>query len=123
VWRIYDERYPDFPRTYRRGGGGSSALPFRRRLAVVNKYEQAASDLRRLGTPPHGQCQSQAVDEEGVVGGQANESSAPDIIRVDRRRIEVAHRIERREVIGSPRKEAGAWQLRARGYGWERRAI
>ena len=30
-------RLPGFPRTYRRGGGGSSASPFRRWLAVVNK--------------------------------------------------------------------------------------
>jgi hypothetical protein len=38
--------------------------------------EHAAGDLRVPGSPLHGQRQSQAVDEEGVIVGWANESSA-----------------------------------------------
>jgi hypothetical protein len=59
----------------------------------------------------HGRRQSHAVDEEGV-DRRVGESSAPGLISVDRRRIEVAHR---GEVIGAPRKEAGVGQLRASG--------
>jgi len=36
VWRLYDGRCPSLPRTSRRGGGGSSASPFRWWLTVVN---------------------------------------------------------------------------------------
>jgi hypothetical protein len=33
------------------------------------RHEQAADELRGLGTPWHGQSQSRAVDEEGVMEG------------------------------------------------------
>src|SRR5271168_279858 len=37
VWKIDDGRCPGLLSAYRRGGRGSSAPPFRRWLAVVNK--------------------------------------------------------------------------------------
>lgn len=37
VWQVYDERCPDLLGAYRRRGGGSSAPPFRRWLAIVDK--------------------------------------------------------------------------------------
>ena len=67
--------------------------------------EQAAADLGGLGISSHDQRQGQAVNEgryDQSLGGREPRSS---IIRVGRRRIEVAHRIERGEVvIGAPRR-------------------
>jgi hypothetical protein len=40
------------------------------------RHEQAASELGGPGTPSHGQRQSRAIDEEGVIEGWVNDSSA-----------------------------------------------
>ena len=40
------------------------------------RHEQLAGELGELGTPLHGQRQSRAVDEEGVIEGWVNNSSA-----------------------------------------------
>jgi hypothetical protein len=40
------------------------------------RHEQAAGELGGPGTPSQGQHQSRAVDEEGVIEGWVNESSA-----------------------------------------------
>ena len=44
VWQIDDGRCPGLLTAYRRGGGESSTLPFRRWLAVVNKLVAILSE-------------------------------------------------------------------------------
>jgi hypothetical protein len=61
----------------------------RRRKHTVNhvnpklRHEQVAGELGRPGTPSHGQRQSRAVDEESVMEGWVNESSARQSVWIE----------------------------------------
>jgi hypothetical protein len=67
------------------------------RNSITPQSVQVAGELGGPGTPSHGQRQSRAVDEESVVEGWVNESSA-GTVSVNRGRTKVAHRVERGKV-------------------------
>ena len=79
------------------------------------RNKQAAVEIGGLGTSSHGRCQGQAIDEGRWIRVLADESRGPAQSGVDRRSIEVAIELGRREVIGAAEKGAGVGQLRARG--------
>ena len=86
------------------------------------RHEQAAGELGGPGTPSHGQRQSQAVVEEGLIERWVNENSPVRSVWIE---VGPKSLIELKggKVIGAPRKGPGVGQLRASEDGWRRRAI